>query len=254
MRQLIDFRHLGKLAAITLVILGFFVLWHSVDFGVVLKPEQLATTLDDLGMFAPVVFMLLMTIAVVISPIPSIPLDVAAGAAFGTLLGTTYGVIGAEIGAILSFLIGRALGREVISRLLRVDVVFCETCSDRHLMVAVFIARLLPIFSFDLISYGAGLTNMSLKAFAIVTLFGMIPPTLILTHFGSSVVSVQWPLLLSGAVMVVLFLFLPKLLMRYRSMWVANLFLRTPPVGVEIQRAQAGLTTQACPACGASPK
>ncbi|MBA3966433.1 MAG: hypothetical protein H0X47_11770 [Nitrospirales bacterium] len=62
---------------------------------------------------APVVFMGLMALAVVIGPIPSLPLDIAAGAAFGPLLGATYAVIGAEIGAITSFFIGRALGREV---------------------------------------------------------------------------------------------------------------------------------------------
>ncbi|MDR4485810.1 MAG: VTT domain-containing protein [Nitrospirales bacterium] len=44
---------------------------------------------------------------------------------------------------------------------------------------------MIPIFSFDLISYGAGLTNMSIRVFALVALVGMIPPTLALTYAGS---------------------------------------------------------------------
>ena len=218
-------RFLVSATAIILLIVAFSILGQSVDFAELITLERLATTLDSAGPFAPLLLIVIMAGAVVISPIPSLPLDLAAGATFGPLLGAIYAVIGAEIGAILSFLIGRALGREVISRLLRVDVIFCEKCSDHKLMTLVFLARLVPIFSFDIISYGAGLTNMSLMTFAVATLLGMIPPTLALTYFGSSVVSAQLPLMLLAAVMVALFLFLPKLLMKYRSSWWAQLFM-----------------------------
>lgn len=162
-----------------------------------------------------------MAAAVVISPIPSLPLDIAAGATFGPMLGTAYAVIGAEIGAIASFLIGRALGRDVLTRLLRTNVAFCERCSDRHLAIFVFLARLVPLFSFDIISYGAGLTNMSLRTFAAVTFAGMIPPTLALTYAGSQVVSGAWLLILSGLAMVGMMLLIPKLVLRYpTARWV----------------------------------
>ena len=139
-----------------------------------------------------------MAIAVVISPIPSLPLDLAAGAAFGPYLGTVYAVIGAEIGAIISFLLSRTLGRELLTKFLRTDIVFCEKCSDHHFMLVLVLARLLPIFSFDVISYGAGLTNISLKTFAIATLIGMIPPTFALTYLGNSFLTSQIPLVIGG--------------------------------------------------------
>ncbi|MFZ1747640.1 MAG: hypothetical protein WAU17_17120 [Nitrospirales bacterium] len=59
-----------------------------------------------------------MALAVIISPIPGLPLDIAAGAASGLFLGASYAVPGAELGVIVSFLIGRAVGREVLTRLL----------------------------------------------------------------------------------------------------------------------------------------
>lgn len=102
------------------------------------------------------------------------------------------------------------------------EITFCERCSDRHLAIFVFLSRLLPIFSFDLVSYGAGLTNMSLRAFAVATLFGMILPTLALTSLGGHLALGEWPLILSGAVLAAFLFLLPELIVRYSSSrWVA---------------------------------
>jgi uncharacterized membrane protein YdjX (TVP38/TMEM64 family) len=119
-------------------------------------------------------------------------LDLAAGAAFGPFYGALYAVIGAEIGAIVCFLIARSLGREALFRVLKTESTFCQTCTDHQLMGVVFLARLIPVFSFDVVSYGAGLSNISLKSYALATLAGMAPPTFAFTYLGRSVVSVQW--------------------------------------------------------------
>jgi uncharacterized membrane protein YdjX (TVP38/TMEM64 family) len=50
----------------------------------------------------------------------------------------------------------------------------------------IFITRLLPVLSFDLISYAAGITGMSLPIYASATLLGMIPSTLLLTYMGKA--------------------------------------------------------------------
>ncbi|NKB82039.1 MAG: TVP38/TMEM64 family protein [Nitrospirales bacterium] len=215
--------HALKLAGLITLVGGSYFAFQFFDIYEVMNPTQLVNYLHSLGGFGPVVFIVMMTTAVIISPIPSLPLDLAAGIAFGPMLGTVYAVIGAEIGAIVSFVIGRVLGREVISRLLGVNVVFCEKCSDHHLIGLVFVSRLLPIFSFDIVSYGAGLTNISLRAFALATLVGMIPPTFALTYLGGSIISMEWPLILSGLAVATLLLLLPKLMITYRSSWWVQL-------------------------------
>ena len=212
---------IGALLILLLVLLGVA---RIIDFGAMFQPERIAQWLAQAGPWAPLVFMGLLALAVVISPIPSLPLDVAAGAAFGPFLGATYAVLGAEIGAIISFMIGRALGRELLTRYLHFKISFCEGCSDRHLAIFVLVSRLLPIFSFDLISYGAGLTNMSLRAFALVTFLGMIPPTLMLTYAGSYVASGHWVAILLGLAMVIVLLLIPKLVVRHStSRWMTLL-------------------------------
>jgi uncharacterized membrane protein YdjX (TVP38/TMEM64 family) len=202
------------------------------------------------------VFIMLMATAVVISPIPSLPLDLAAGVTFGAIAGTAYAVIGAEIGAIISFLIGRALGREALTRILRTEIRFCERCSDRHLAIFVFLARLVPVISFDLVSYGAGLTNMSLRTFAVATFLGMIVPTFALTYAGASVIAGKWVLVILGLIMVALFLVMPKLVYRYQSSWWVRLLRGEAPIrgsqqSVPGERPSAvGEPASRCSSCG----
>lgn len=215
-----------------------------------LTPSRLVGLLHELGPWGPYAIVLGMASAVIIPPIPSLPLDLAAGATYGPLWGTVYVVIGAEIGAIVGFLFARVLGRDVVSRVLKTGATFCQKCSDHQLLGLVFFARLIPVFSFDVVSYGSGLTSISLKAFALATLLGMIPPTFAFTYFGSSVASAQWVLIVAALAMVTLFLVTPKLLLRYRSSRVACLLLGPVPVEPEAWRAiQPG---KACAGCSAA--
>lgn len=235
---------------------GLYLAIPRLDVEELLNPDRLAARLRTAGPFGPALFILLMATTVVISPIPSLPLDLTAGALFGVLSGTAYSVIGAEIGAIVSFLIGRSLGREALARILRVEVSFCERCSDRHLALFVFLARLFPVFSFDLVSYGAGLTNMSLRSFALATLAGMILPTFALTYTGRSLASTDWLVILLGSAMVVFLLLIPQLAVRHRSSrWVRLLRGEPCPVGDQERQptgAEQPVTgrEQRCSSCG----
>jgi uncharacterized membrane protein YdjX (TVP38/TMEM64 family) len=245
-----------KIAALVLLAFGAYMATQWLELGELLNPDRVTGYLKSAGAVAPVVFILLMIVSVVIIPIPSLPLDLAAGAVFGVFLGATYAVIGAEIGAIISFLIGRVLGREALAQLLRTDITFCERCSDRHLVIFVFLSRLLPVFSFDLISYGAGLTNMSVRAFAIATLFGMIPPTFAITALGGSLFAVEWPWLIPGLVMVMFFLVLPKLVVKYSSSRWVQLLRGEAPVAAQNQAMPGEVSPPAeesaerCSSCG----
>lgn len=213
-----------------------------------LSPTFLVQWLQGSGPLAPFLLIVSMAGAVVVPPIPSLPLDVAAGAVFGPFWGTVYAIIGAEFGAIVSFLIARAIGRETLSKLLTADAVFCQTCTDHQLMWLMFFARLIPVFSFDVVSYGAGLTNLSLRTFALATFFGMIPPTFAFTYLGSSVVSGQWLVIAAGVAMVVLFLVIPQFLAARRSSALARMFLG--PLPPRSSQREIPLVVR-CVGCGA---
>jgi len=193
-------------ALVAAIVICLFV-WDLSSF---FRPENIKLRLESAGVFAPIYYMLLMAIAVVISPIPSLPLDIAAGAFFGPFMGTVYSVIGALTGSVISFMIARFLGREIMERFLGGHVNFCTTCSDKLLTKIVFMSRLLPVVSFDIVSYGAGLTKMSLGKFGIATFSGMIPLTFLYNYSGSVLVFGKGLTFVLGIMMVALFFLLPK--------------------------------------------
>lgn len=175
-----------------------------------LNPVVIRDGLGRVGPFAPLVLILLMAMAVVVSPIPSLPLDLAAGATFGPWLGALWAVLGGLLGALASFGIARWLGRELVARLLGGHIQFCTHCSDRLLTRVVFLSRLLPFVSFDLVSYGAGLTKMSPGRFALATGLGMIPVTLLYTYSGYAFTFGPGVSLALGLLFVALFFLLPR--------------------------------------------
>jgi uncharacterized membrane protein YdjX (TVP38/TMEM64 family) len=177
-------KYLGLILVAT-VVLAFLLLRTKLDFSLITNITYLKNTILSFGIFAPIVFIIIMAIAIVISPIPSMPLASSAGMIWGPITATILAVIGAEIGAIISFLIARTLGKKAVEKLIHKNIVFCEDCDEKTVTFIVFIARLFPFFQFDIISYGAGLTNIKLRNFALATFVGMIPMTYVFAKFGT---------------------------------------------------------------------
>ena len=173
MRRLIKSKGYIKIIFIVLIVIAVIILQHRWDLASFFNPDNIKQWLNDAGSLASLLYIGIMMAAVVISPIPSLPLDIAAGAFFGPFLGTVYSVVGASAGAVTSFLIARLLGRELVEKFLGGHINFCSQCSDKLLTKIVFFSRLLPVISFDVISYGAGLTKMSLKKFIMATFLGL---------------------------------------------------------------------------------
>jgi uncharacterized membrane protein YdjX (TVP38/TMEM64 family) len=124
----------------------------------------------------------------------------------------------------VSFIIARSLGRELIARFLGGHINFCSVCSDKLLTKVVFLTRLMPVVSFDVISYGAGLTTMSLRKFTLATLFGTIPLTFVYNYFGSVLVVGRWLTLVLGLVMVVFFFVIPRWIEKHNMLKLNRFF------------------------------
>ncbi len=148
-------------------------------------PQKIQGLIDRAGIYGPLLLMAIMAVAIVLSPLPSAPITLAAGAAYGHTWGTVYVLVGAEIGAIVAFFIARVCGREFVRRLAGDKLPQTRINTQNGLTAVVFTTRLLPFMSFDAVSYAAGLTRLTAARFAVATLAGMIPATFVLTHFGA---------------------------------------------------------------------
>ena len=159
---------------------------EALGFGIDLPDRaDLQIWIDAAGLLGPVLVVVLMTVAIVASPLPSAPVALAAGAAYGHTLGTILVVLGAELGALVAFLLARGLGRPFVERHLGEKLGTGFLGSQNTLTFLVFGSRLLPFLSFDMISYAAGLSKLHVWRFAVATLAGIIPASFLLAHLGS---------------------------------------------------------------------
>ena len=141
------------------------------------------------GRWGPMVVIGTMALAVVVSPVPSGPIAMAAGAAYGHTYGTIYVVIGAEVGALIAFTLARNLGRNAVLKWLGSKAEMGLLGSQNALTATVFLSRMMPFISFDIISYAAGLSCLHVWRFALATLAGIFPAAYLLAHFGGEVAS-----------------------------------------------------------------
>lgn len=140
------------------------------------------------GALAPVVSAILMIFQSVIAPLPAFLITFANGLLFGVWWGAALSWSSAMLGAALCFYIARFLGRPVIVSVLSGSTVdMSDRFFQRYGKHAVLIARLVPVISFDAISYGAGLTGMRFLWFAIATGIGQLPATLLYSYLGDRV-------------------------------------------------------------------
>lgn len=177
-------RLFGALLVLIVLVLAYFHLDSSGHLERILDGEWLRRQTLALGVWGPLLIVGLMALAIILNPIPSAPIAMVSGAVFGHAWGTLYVVIGAEIGALIAFSIARVFGHDLLRRLFGERVVLGWLGSQNVLTWMVFVSRLLPFVSFDLVSYGAGLTSIKTWRFALATLLGLIPVSFLLAHFG----------------------------------------------------------------------
>ncbi|MEX2644591.1 MAG: TVP38/TMEM64 family protein [Acetobacterales bacterium] len=161
-----------------------------------LEGEALEQAVMRLGPLGPLLVIGLMTVAIVMSPIPSAPIALASGAAYGHFWGALYVAVGSEAGALVAFGISRLIGydalRAWLGARLPTGVLHRFIASQNALMAVVFATRLMPFLSFDIISYAAGLTPLRTWRFAVATLLGILPASFLLAHFGDELASGDW--------------------------------------------------------------
>lgn len=184
MTQSTRFKWLAGAAILTLLAATYWLLHETGALVTIMNGAALRDHITQLGAWGPLTVIVLMVLAIMVSPIPSAPIAMAAGAAYGHVWGTVYVILGAEFGALAAFGIGRWLGAATLRRWFGDRLSVGLMGSQNTLMIIVLVSRLLPFVSFDIISYAAGLTVITFWRFAVATLVGIVPASFLLAHFG----------------------------------------------------------------------
>ena len=200
-----------KLLILAAVVLTIFLIFQLTPLSVAdFTPESVKDFVLRFGMWAPIIFMSIYALRGVILVIPVGVMSLAGGLVWGKWLGTVYILIGATAGACLSFLVARYFGRSFIenSKLLKQDKIksFDEGIEKNGFRFILFV-RLIPLFQYDAVNFGSGLSKITLRDYALATFIGMIPGGFINALLGSSldnIVSVQFFAALGGFVLLML--------------------------------------------------
>lgn len=114
---------------------------------------------------------------IVICIIPGQWLQFAAGYMYGFWLGYLYSLIGALLGSVLTYYIAKILGHDAMHLIFGEEKIrkMLRTLNSKKAVVLVFIIFLIPGVPKDLCNYVAGLSEMKLKPFLIVSLIGRTP-------------------------------------------------------------------------------
>lgn len=148
--------------------------------------EFLRRTLEAQGLWAPVIFVAIQALQVVIAPIPGELTGFLGGYIFGQWLGFLYSTIGLTVGSLGAFWVGRQLGEPFVRRL-----VSQETWARMGFLVRAegtllcLIVYLIPGLPKDVVCYIFGLSPMPFRVFAIVSSLGRMPGTWVLSAQGA---------------------------------------------------------------------
>jgi len=188
-----------------------------------METEALRQLVEQSGIFGPLVYMFIYTIAPVLF-FPGLPITIAGGILFGPFWGVLYTIIGSTCGACAAFLVSRHISSNWIETKLKSPR--WHRLSDgveKHGWKMVAFARLVPLFPFNLLNYAFGLTKIKFRHYALATFLCMLPACIAFIVFSSSLLDLfrgkVSPSFLVGAGLIVLVSLIPVLYRRYKKRW-----------------------------------
>ena len=150
--------------------------------------ESIRSWLRSLGPLAPVGFILLQALQVVVAPIPGEATGFLGGFLFGAIPGFLYSTLGLSLGSSLAFGISRWLGGRFMEKLNRTGKLEkFDALFERNGALVAFLLFLFPGAPKDYLSFLLGLTTMPFKLFVFLVTVGRMPATLMLSLQGAQV-------------------------------------------------------------------
>jgi uncharacterized membrane protein YdjX (TVP38/TMEM64 family) len=168
-----------KLAVFVGFLAGAVYFFRCTERGREITPELVLDTIEGFDpLTARLLYMLLYIVGTVLL-LPGTALSFAGAVLFGAYEGTLYTWIGATIGATLAFLVAKLLGRDFVEQLFGGRFAAFDERLRRHGFKGLLLIRLLPIFPFNAVNFGSGLTRIRLRDYVLATAIGIVPGTFV---------------------------------------------------------------------------
>ena len=154
--------------------------------------DQLQQYIKGYGILAPLVFIAIQILQVIIAPIPGNITTLASGAIFGVFNGFIYGITGIIIGSIIAYWLARFLGKPLVVKLIGKNTYnkYADTFIGRSFVVLLTVF-LFPFFPDDALCLIAGVSNIKFGLFLILVIVGRSPSVLLTSYIGAGVITLQ---------------------------------------------------------------
>jgi uncharacterized membrane protein YdjX (TVP38/TMEM64 family) len=179
--------------------------------------ERLRTWISAAGLKAPLLFVGVQALQVVVFFIPGEIPQIAGGFLFGVWQGGLLSLAGITLGACFNFLMARLLGVPFVRALFQgKDVERVRRLADSgRARLTFFLLFLIPGIPKDILCYAAGLSSLSLGTFLLFSSLGRLPGIVGSAMMGEAAAGERW-LLAGGLLLLAVALFVVGFLLRDR--------------------------------------
>lgn len=195
---------------IIILILSIYIFWDIITNGPISSflnnRDTVIATISRMGIFAPLLFLLLQVLQIILAPIPGQVVGGVGGYLFGWW-GIPITIIGSLIGYTAILLIAKRFGRPLLEKIFKKESIakFDFALGDNASFI-LFLIFLLPGFPDDMVGYMAGLTNISFKKLLIIMLIGRLPTIIATNYIGMGLGEENLLPVIIASVIVVIFL------------------------------------------------
>ena len=201
------------------IIAAVAIVWifRSQLYSIFASPSRLRDWVSGYGYIAPLVFIGLQFIQVVLFVIPGEVAQAAGGYIFGMWGGMLYSVIGILLGSSFNFFLARLLGLPFVNAVFGAERLarFDKVLTSAKATVALFLLFLIPGIPKDALCYVAGLSTISFPVFMLISTVGRLPGIVGSSALGGAAANQMWLTVATIAIIAVL-LFVVGMLYRER--------------------------------------
>lgn len=197
---------------ILIIILVFFIIagyeYYYKYFYVLKDPEKLKAYVMSYGKYSLFVFIAIQVIQVIAFFIPGEIVQIAGGYIFGAGIGSIISLAGITGGSTFVYLIANKFGKPFVQKIVsenKFDFIEKVLAAGSKKFI-IFLLYLIPGLPKDIFGYVCGVSDISLKDFALYSTIGRIPGIFISAYFGSQMFTGNIHLLvLIAVIMSILF-------------------------------------------------
>jgi uncharacterized membrane protein YdjX (TVP38/TMEM64 family) len=223
------FAAIAGFPALIVAVLAMAFAFRQDVYGLFKSSESVRAWVAARGVLAPLAFMVLQAIQVIVFVVPGEVVQIAGGFAFGLWAGTLWSVLGILLGSLVNFGIGRILGRPFVDavfgsrRLRRME----EATAGGKAAAGFFLLFVIPGIPKDALTYAAGASKLPFMVFIAVSTLGRLPGIFGSSYMGSAAFEKDYTAAFA-VLMAASILFTLGLVFRDRLHgWVARLISRT---------------------------